>query len=719
MKIWHWALGILSILAGGVVALAVWAWDPLITPSYDDLIQDVDKYDVEIIRDDWGVPHIFGKTVADTSFGLGFAHAEDDFKTIQENVAATRGVLARYRGARAGETDYIISLLDIWGVIERRYENDVPEHIKDIAKAYAVSLNLYAAKNPDEVWPGLAPFTAEDVIAGFILKGPLFYNMDSKLLKLFGEDYTQEIALDPSDDRGAWLVSPRSRTERGSNAMAVAPARSGDGATRLMINTHLPLKGPVAWYEAHMVAEDEGMDIMGGLFPGTPLVLHGFNRKLGWASTVSAQDLIDVFVLEINPDNELQYRLDGEWRDFEISFAKINVKLAGPFAYKAKQRVLRSVHGPVIEAPHGTYAVRYAGMNEVRQLEQYYELNKANSFSEFNEAMSILAFPSINYVYADYEGNIAFMHNAQYPNRDNRWDWSGDLPGDRSELVWQGYRPWFDVPKLINPQSGLVFNANNRADSATDGPDNLDLSTFPESMGLQTNENNRSLRLMEINDGVTPIGRAELLAMKFDTAYAKGSDADVIVKTILAKDWSAEPELEKAAEHLAGWDYHLEVDSRHAALGGLTVIRQVTKQYTGRPAPEPEVAFRESVEFLMIHYGRIDPTWGEVNRLYRGEASLPISGGSDVLRAVYPDDNTDDGKLKMAGGDTWMALVEWDAAGNVQADLVHQYGSATLDKTSKHFGDQSSLFAEEKFRRALFDRAAIEAVATRTYRPTD
>lgn len=719
MKIWHGLVGLLIIGLAGVVAFAAWAWDPLVNADYAALTEGSDQYDVEILRDDWGVPHIFGKRVTDTSFGLAYAHAEDDFETIQESVAATRGVLGRYRGARAAETDYIISLLDIWGVIERRYQGDVPEHIKDIAHAYAAGLNLYAAKNVQDAWTGLAPFTAEDVIAGFILKGPLFYNMDSKLLALFGEDYTQDIALDPGPDRGAWLISPRSRTERGSNAMAVSPNRSGDGATRLMINTHLPLEGPVAWYEAHLVAEEEGLDVTGGLFPGTPLILHGFNQKLGWASTVSAPDLVDVYVLTRNPDNELQYWLDGEWKNFEVSTAHINVKLAGPFAFKAKQRVLRSAHGPVIEAPHGTYAIRYSGMNEVRQLEQYYDLNTATNFSEFNAAMSILSFPSINYIYADFEGNIAYMHNGKYPDRDNAWDWSKELPGDRSDLIWQSYRPWFDVPKLINPQSGLVYNANNRPDNATDGPDNIDLAAFPQSMGLQTNETNRSLRLVELSKANAVIGRDTLLAMKFDTGYAQNSTADEVVKAVLGMDWSDEPELAKAAEHLAEWDYHLDGESRHAPLGGLTVIRAVTEQYTHRPPPTPEIAFRESVEFLMTHYGRIDPTWGEINRLNRGQRSLPVSGGADVLRAIYPDDDTDSGKLNAAGGDTWMALVEWDADGNLQADLAHQFGSATKDASSAHYGDQSELFADEKFRRALINRADIEAVATRVYRPGD
>ncbi|MEL7128942.1 MAG: penicillin acylase family protein, partial [Pseudomonadota bacterium] len=454
MRIW---------IGGGVtlllIGVAAWLWDPLPNnPDPATLTATSSAYDVEIIRDNWGVPHVFGKTDADASFGLAYAHAEDDFETIQEAVAATRGVLARYRGADAAPTDYLVSLLGIWETIDERYESDVPSDVKAIAAAYAAGINLYAAEHPDKTWSGLAPFRAEDVIAGFVFKTPFFYGLDKTLLDLFGDDHVQEIALDPGPDRAAWQVGPHSLAERGSNAIAVAPARSGDGITRLLINSHQPMTGPVAWYEAHMVSE-EGLDMTGGLFPGTPLVLHGFSRRIGWANTVSEQDLADVYVLTRNPDDPGQYRLDGDWQDFETKTVTLRIGLFGPFAFKAKRKVLRSVHGPVIEADHGTYAVRYAGMGEIRQLEQYYRYTRSETLEEFEEAMSMLALPSINYIYADSTGNIGFFHNGQYPNRDDRWDWRGDLPGDRSDIIWQGYRPYSDVPKLINPQSGLIFNA--------------------------------------------------------------------------------------------------------------------------------------------------------------------------------------------------------------------------------------------------------------------
>ncbi|MEP1793694.1 acylase [Parasphingorhabdus sp.] len=707
--------GVLLLL--GLMVAAVFLWDPLPdNPSSEILAANASKYDAEIIRDDFGVPHIFGKTDADVTFGVAYAHAEDDFLTIQESVAATRGLLARYKGGDGAPTDYIVALFDVWDTVNANYESEVSADVKAIADAYVAGLNLYASENPDKIMPGLAPFTSKDVIAGSLFKTPFFYGLDGTLLELFSDDRMAEIALDPGTGETAWMVSPRRAPPRGSNAFAVAPSRSTDGTTRLIINSHQPMEGPVAWWEAHMVSE-EGLDIQGGLFPGSPMVLHGFNRDLGWANTVSNPDLSDVYKLVINPDNENQYRLDGKWEDFEVKTAKIRIKIFGPFAYTAERKVLRSKHGPVIQSAKGSFAIRYAGMGEMRQNEQRLKLNKAKNWEEFNAAMSMNALPSINYVYADREGTIAFIHNGQYPDRIEGWDWTKDMPGDRSDLIWDGYRPYENVPILLNPKSGFIFNSNNQPYDATDGPDNLKPADFPKSMGLQTDQTNRSLRIMELTDGTTKFDRETLLAMKFDTGYAKRSQADKVLSAVLEHDWSAEPEMAAAAKHLLEWDRQMDIKNRHAALGGLTVVHEITARFTKIPPPDPLDAFRQAVAYLNTHYGRIDPEWGEVNRLVRGDLSLPVSGASDTLRAIYPAEIRDDGKLHAIAGDTWIAMVEWDKDGKQSASVIHQFGNATLDKNSPHYADQAKLFVTEKWRTALFEREDIEAVATRRYRP--
>ena len=698
------------------VAVCYWLWRPHAPmPSYAALTEKAQNYDVEVIRDSWGVPHIYGKRNVDVAFAVGYVNAQDDLETVLETIAATRGVLARYRGQDAAVTDYLVAWMDVHGTIDRRYQRDVPEDIKAYIEAYAAGLNFYAAQNPKKIWPGLAPFTAQDVIAGFIFRTPFFYGLDKTLLDLFGDERSTQIALNPGAGNTAWLPAKHPEPERGSNAIAVAPHRSGDNTTRLLINTHQPLSGPVAWWEAHLVSE-EGLDMTGGLFAVTPIVLNGFNEHLGWANTVSEQDLVDVYVLERNPKNKMQYKLDGQWLDFEKREVTIQVKLWGPFAFPAKRTVLHTKHGPVIEAKHGSYAVRYAGMGEIRQFEQYYRLNHTRNLEQFMEVMAMNALPSINYVYADRDGHIGLIHNAQYPARDEKWDWSADMPGDRSELIWQGYRPYSQVPKLIDPESGAVYSSNNTVFISTDGNDNLKVSDFPKSMGLQMNQTNRAMRMQELLPQYPIVGRAELEAIKFDLQYSSRSKAAKVVAQVLAHDWSQEVDMIDAINHLGKWDLNMAADSRTAALGGLTVLPKVTEKYTGIEAPEPIKAFRNAVAYLHKHYGRLDPKWGELNRLVRGDFDFAVDGGPDIMRAIYPKELGADGKLVANAGDTWMALVEWDEKKQMSADVVHQFGSAFTNQSSKHHNDQAVLFVQKKWRKALREKKEIEADASCRYR---
>jgi len=711
-KLLH-AFGVAVTLS--VAVALVWLWNPLPdNPSASALRLGADQFHADIIRDEWGVPHVIGQRNADTSFGLAYAHAEDDFQTIQETVAATRGVLARYRGQGAAPTDYLVQLFDVWGTIERRYQ-DIPKDVITIAEAYAAGANLYASEHPSETWPGLAPFTAKDVIAGFVFKTPFFYGLDKPLLDLFDESSHLEMALAPVGDDLAWSLVPRGRGERGSNAIAVAAKRSPDQTTRLLINSHQPLTGPVAWYEAHLHAE-QGWRIQGGLFPGTPVILHGFTETLGWANTVNHIDLWDEYLLQRNPDNPNQYRLDGKWVEFERRDVTLMVKLLGPFRLPVTRTVLRSAHGPVIEAGDKTYAIRYAGMGEIGQLEQYVRLNQATDFSSFKKAMALLKLPSINYVYADKDNNIAFIHNAQYPNRlSEQWDWRKGLPGDRSDLIWHGYRDFSQVPKLINPQSGLVFNANNTPFSATDGDDNLTPSQFPNSMGLATKQTNRALRVLEMNDGVNPIGEPELLRQKFDIEYSKQSDAYATLQTVLSLDWSDSPELMAAQKIIQDWDRRADIDNPNTAMP-LTILRELHKNKdTEDTSPMTlRAASQRAITYLMSNYGRLDPPWGEVNRLVRGDFNHPVDGGPDLLRAIYSNGHDADEKAYATNGDSWMALVSWGEQGQ-QAKVLHQFGSATADETSPHYADQAELFVNHQWRNATFDVTDIRSRASRVY----
>ena len=378
------------------------------------LIARAGAYDVTISRDEWGVPHVRGPRDIDVAFGIGYAHSEDDFATIQEVLIATRGQLAAVKGERAAVSDYLVNLMGIWETIEARYERDLSAEVRAVIEAYADGMNYYAALHPENVADGVLPMTGKDIAAGFMFKTPFFYGLDKTLIAVFEGRIGESEGL--SKEGVDAFLPAKTPLPVGSNAVAVSPARSADGATRLLVNSHQPFTGPVAWYEA-VLESDEGWHVAGGFFPGSPFMLHGHNAYLGWANTVNEPDLVDIYRLTINPDNDNQYMLDGEWRDFEKSIATIRVDLWGPFWWTVKREVLRSDHGPVLRAPNGAYAVRYAGLGEIRQVEQYFALNKTRNLAEWIEAMRLQALPSINYIYADRQGNIAYVYNAQFPDR--------------------------------------------------------------------------------------------------------------------------------------------------------------------------------------------------------------------------------------------------------------------------------------------------------------
>jgi acyl-homoserine-lactone acylase len=690
------ALVLIVVAALGVVIVA----DRMAQPAPPDLVALIAraaKYDVRIRRDSWGVPHVLGKTDADVAFGLGFAHSEDDFATIQEVALASRGTLAAAEGLKGATTDYLVHLFRVWENVNARYERDLPADVRRVAEAYADGVNYYGALHPDKVRGDLLPLTGRDVVAGFVFKTPLFYGLDSILRKL-------------TVDTGG-----KPLPEIGSNGLAVGPHRSADGATRLLVNSHQPYEGPVAWYEV-VLQSGEGWHVAGGLFPGSPFMLHGHNEHLGWANTVNAPDLADIYRLTINPANDNQYRLDGEWRDFEKSDAAIRVKLLGPLYWTFHRDVLWSAQGPVFKTDHGVFAVRYAGMNEIRQVLQYFRLNKARDLGEWKAAMRLQALPSINYIYADEHGNIGYVYNAQFPVRKEGINWQGFIPGDRSDLVWHAYLPFDRIPQLWNPKSDFVFNSNNTPFQATAPQDDLKPSDFSPTLGIQTNMTNRAMRALETFGADPSITAAAFRTYKFDLSYSVHSDLARLVAQLCAVDPGADNDLKQAQAILKGWNRRTDIHNRGTALAVLTGVRAAPETPGGPWKEAPLNALKEAIAILKTHFGRLDPEWGQVNRFRRGTLDLPVDGGPDVYRAVYGKQQ-DDGTLTAVDGDTFIMFVTWDKNGKLSSQSIHQFGSATLDAASPHYADQSPLFVKMQLKPVWFREDELKGHIARDYRP--
>lgn len=713
------------LVAGGFLTLAVLGgavllWAVMPEPADFDpapLLDAARRYQVRILRDEFGVPHIYGETDADVAYGLGFAHSEDDFDTIQTVQLASRGRLASAKGLDSAPIDYMVQLMGIRERVEARYETDLSPETRAIAEAYAAGVNHYAALHPEQVLPGALPVTGKDLVAGFAFRTPMFYGFQRHVLALFEEGRSAKAGprqgkLSAGPSRGPGL----SLGLIGSNAIAVGPARSADGATRLLVNSHQPYAGPVSWYEVRLKSE-EGWDMAGGVFPGSPVILHGHNRNLGWANTVNRPDLVDVYLLEINPENPNQYRFDGEWRDLEVGEAEIPVKIFGRLRWTVTRELLRSVHGPVIRRDHGTYALRYAGMDEIRQLEQYYRLGKARNFEEWRAAMAMQALPSINYVYADREGNIAYFYNAELPLRAEGYDWQGYLPGDRSETLWSEFLPFASLPQVVNPASGFVVNSNHTPFRTTVGAGNPDPSDFSSAFGIETDMTNRGLRALELFGADPSISAEEFRRYKFDKRYSEESHAARIRAEVLAAELPDDPLLAEARRVLAAWDLRADAENRGAALAILTATPVVLAKRMGEEPPDAVETFVEAARTLTRHHGRVDPPWGEVNRMRRGGLDLAIGGGPDTLRAVESFELEKDGTYTANSGDCYFIFVEWDAQGRLRSESIHQFGSATLDERSPHFADQTPLFVAERTKKLHLEEAALRRHLSREYRP--
>jgi penicillin amidase/acyl-homoserine-lactone acylase len=327
------------------------------------------------------------------------------------------------------------------------------------------------------------------------------------------------------------------------------------------------------------------------------------------------------------------------------------------------------------------------------------------------------ASPSINYVYADKDGNIAHYYNAMMPKRPegNKFlsiDWLGIVPGDQSDLIWQGYYPFERLPRTVNPASGLVYNANNTPYRSSVGEGQPKPQDYAASMGVQTNMTNRALRIEQIFGADEAISREELHRYKYDNRYASGSVVDQVIKRLLAMSFDHSSELLAGQQLLQNWDLGTDADSRIAALGVMTSRPFVIADMRQEPEPDLTEVFQKSLTLLQNHFGRIDPKWGEVNRLVRGDKSWPLSGAPDVLRAVYGVFDEEAGHQRATAGDSYIMFVEWAPDGALSSRTVHNFGSATLDVTSSHYDDQAPIFASENERHLPLDMVTLMAEKT-------
>ncbi|QJB70728.1 acylase [Parasphingorhabdus halotolerans] len=710
--------GIALLILIAIIAVGLALWEPLTVetatpPSARD-------YEARIVRDEFGVPHIFGKTDADVAYGVAYAHAEDDFDTLQEVTAMTRGRLATLNGADGAPIDYVAALLDVNGTVERKYD-DLPADVRALLEGYASGLNDYAEEHPEEVkLAKLFPVNGPDIARSFVLRSPFFFGLNAPIEALTqnkplyregGPDLslpTDEKSVHPlSKDK---IITPvgSDPDENGSNAYAVAPSLSPEGKTRLISNSHQPLRGNVAWYEL-VVHSDEGWDFAGANFPGSPFPFLGHNKNLGWTNTVNRPDLIDIYELKLNQTRS-QYQFDGAWKPLQKKRVWLKIRF-GPFVIPYPQMAYRSIHGPVVMNEKGAFALRYAGMDELDMLTQYYRINKAQNFEEWQAAMAGQGVPATNFIYADAQGNIGMYYNAMFPDRPKGYDWRTVLPGNTSANLWQKTLPFTRVPANVNPASGYVMNANNTPYIAAGPGDELKREFYSPLLGVEDDETNRSRRSIVVLEKASADGKLtdeELRKIKYDTAYEKAGYSSDWMKRIAALDLKDAPELAKAQKLLANWDWDLDGKGPADALALMVLRPANASHYQRKGMADPRKELKFVVDHLTKYFGRIDPPMMEVLRLRQGTVDLPIDGGNDTIRASTLWDIDDDGRLSVRHGDSFIQFVEWDKAGKVTSRSIQPFGSATTRPQSKHYTDQMQLFVDKKLKPVWFDPKDLE-----------
>lgn len=666
-------------------------------------LAQINPANIKIARDKWGVPHIFAKTDPEVAYGLAYAHAEDDFETIQFTLLAAKGMLAQVKGKGAASADFVVQFLRCREVVEEQYDKTLSSDFKALIEGYVAGLNAYAREHPNEVLLKKAfPVSTRDYMTAITLSLSVISGVDVVLGDLL---------------KGKVKVLEQFKAA-GSNAFAIHPSKTTDGKAYLAINSHQPLEGPVSWYEAHLHSE-QGWNIIGALFPGSCLIFLGTNEHLGWAHTVNYNDKIDVFQLEIDPKNLSKYKFDNEWLDLEERTITLKVKVKG-LIIPIKKKAFWSKYGATLRTKQGTFAIRLGATQDIRGLEQWYRMNKSRNFSEFYKAMEMTAIPGFNTIYADKYDTIYYVSNGKIPFREQGHDWKNTIIGNTSKTLWTTFHPLKDLPQYINPKAGYLFNTNNTPFDATGIEENLKAKDFDPTIGIETLNNNRSLRFQELISTYPKLSYEDFKSIKYDNQLpSHGLAYPLNVDELFNLQPSEYPDIQSVIENLNHWNQRADADSKGAAVFAILIYslrEKYKKELEGKLSKEDAVALFRIVKNKMLKdFGRTDITLGDYQVLARGNKELPCWGIPDVITAISsrPYKN---GKIRAYQGESYIELVQFSKNGLPEIESVVCYGASSRPDSS-HYTDQMEMFIEKKTKKMTLEKAKVLESAVKVYSP--
>ncbi len=661
--------------------------------------------DCTIYRDQWGVPHIHGKTDGDVAYGLAWASCEDDFNTLQEQMLALKGKYGEVKGKDGIIADFAIQFMGIRDFARRHIDELEPATLA-VIDGYIKGINAYATLHPQEVLlQAIFPVERYDLVAGYLLGLVEISGASADLAKLANGSIVEEL---------------QSGDSRGSNAIAISAEKTVEGQTFLAINSHQPMEGWYSWYEAHLIS-DEGMNILGGTFPGAATIFHGTNEYLGWAHTVNHADFSDVYKLTMHPEKSEYYEIDGKWYPLEKRVLRSWIKIFGPIKIPITRDIYHSQYGVTFKIGEEFYAWRFQAGEAFKAIEQWYKMSKSKSFDQWHSALSIKGIPCTNIVYADREDNIFYISNARQPKRNTDFDWSGVLPGNVSETLWPTQEWVIDsLPQVKNPASGYVFNTNNTPYSSSSSIDNPVPTKAHSTMGYlpQNEENNRSLRLMELLESKETYSYHDFLRIKYDRTYPtplKSRPYDE--EPLLTQDPSVHPDYALSVQLLNSWDRSTSEKSKASAL--FLLAKESLRQKFLKNRKIEASNYIESIAFaqeeLISNFGAIDIPLGIFQRHRRGSVDIPIGGGADVLAAIYSKKDTD-GKYRAYSGESYIQLVRFDSINGPMIESINAFGSSARPENS-HYSDQMNLFADQKLKPMYLSLDKVKETAIRKYNP--
>ena len=663
----------------------------------------------EILWDQWGVPHIFAPDNGSLFYALGWAQAKSHGNLILRLYGQARGRGAEYWGERYLARDRWVRMMGI-PKRARDWHEAQDTQWKQYLDAFAQGINEYAQEHPDqisdEVKPVL-PLNGRDVLA------------HSQRVILFS--FVTSPGLLQRVDQ-LWNPGPSTRFSRetgGSNGWAIGPSRSASGNALLLGNPHLPWSDLYLFYETHLVAP--GINAYGTSLVGIPILGIAFNDYLGWTHTVNAHDGDDLYELTLA---EGGYRWNGGVREFETSQEILKVKDRDGTLREEKLTLRQSIHGPVIAEKNGkALALRIVGLEQSGMLAQWWDMIRARSLAEFEEVLRRLQIPMFTVMYADRDGRIMHLFGGITPVRPpGDWDWSGIVPGDTSETLWTETHGYDELPKVVDPASGWLQNANDPPWTTT-FPAALDANQFPNYMAPRRMRlrAQRSARMLMEDENIS---FEELIRYKHSTRMEL---ADRLLDDLLqAAQKSSSDQVRQAAQILSSWDRKADAESRGAVLFEAFVqdlnrsrfrsnifVRSWSEDSpleTPNGLADPEAALKAletAARRVETDYGALDVEWGEIHRLRMGNLDFPANGGPEslgIFRALSFRE-LGQGLKQASSGDSFVMAVEF--SNPVRAQALLSYGNAS-QPDSPFFGDQLELFSRKELRPVWITREEIE-----------